>query len=145
MSFVSSPCSGGGPRCTNVCQCTIPWIVHLDEPIAVSGLEFRPLTCETDSVTVCSTSFDNSSVTLVPSSITSVTLAAANPSRGQLWIHNNSTSTLFIKIGAAASSLSFTTILGTQGLFILDPTYKGIVTGFWEQATGNAMVTEVVP
>lgn len=80
----------------------------------------------------------------VPSSATSVTLAAANPNRRGLLIYNDSTSVLFVKLGAAASSSSYTVQVAANGYYELpQPIYIGIVDGVWAAANGNARVTEL--
>jgi len=66
VSFVTpNPCTSGGGSggcchldcltdSVTVCQGTTPWIVHLDEPIAVSGTFVQaPRDCSTDSITIC--------------------------------------------------------------------------------------------
>jgi len=85
----------------------------------------------------------------VAASASSVTLAAANSSRKELVIVNESAYALFIKFGSGASSTSYThQLAGSPGgfpyseLILSQPLYTGIVTGVWQLASGNARVTE---
>lgn len=74
-----------------------------------------------------------------------VTLAAANDKRTAFMVHNNSTATLYLKLGSAASSTSFTKVLLTQTDWELPTTngvYSGIITGRWAATNGDAQVTE---
>lgn len=83
-----------------------------------------------------------STVTQVTSSATNVTLQAANTSRKELIIYNDSTSILYIKFGATASSTSYTLPIPSQE-GIIEDRYTGRVDGIWVSANGNAYVTEV--
>ena len=86
----------------------------------------------------------NSSVTSVAASATAVTLLAANTNRLVASFFNDSTSTLFLKLGSGASSTSYTTQVLTNGYFeLVYPAYTGIITGIWTVATGNARITEL--
>lgn len=75
---------------------------------------------------------------------TSGTLLAANASRRGLYIYNDSTANLFVKLGATASTTSFTVKLGPGDFWEMPtrPTYTGIVTGLWDAANGAARLTE---
>lgn len=85
-----------------------------------------------------------SSVTQVASSATSVTLKASNANRLGLVIANDSTSTLYVKFGATASTTSYTIKLSPGALYETGETvYTGIVDGIWSSANGNAYVTEL--
>jgi len=81
--------------------------------------------------------------TTVASSITVQTLLAAKATRIGAIIFNNSTATLYVKLGSAASLSSWS--------FRMDPGaywemprgyYSGIITGIWSAANGEAHVTE---
>ncbi len=91
----------------------------------------------------------SAAVTAVLGSVAAVTLAAANVNRRALYIYNDSTALLRIKLGPAASSTDFTILLGAAsasgpgGYYELPlPLYTGIVTGIWETAVGSARITE---
>ena len=83
-----------------------------------------------------------STLSNVAGSASSVTLKAANTGRIRLTIYNDSTSALYIKEGATASTSSFTWKLAPCDTLIIDD-YSGVVDGIWDSATGNARVTEV--
>lgn len=81
--------------------------------------------------------------TQVASSATNVTLKASNTSRQGLIITNDSTSVLYVKLGATASATSYTYRLASYDILELPlPIYTGIVDGLWSSANGNAYVTE---
>lgn len=89
---------------------------------------------------------ENASTSQVPASATTVTLAASNPDRYSILIHNDSSSTLYVKLGTAASQTDYSIQLGTQASYELQyPAYTGIITGIWDAANGEALVTEVTP
>lgn len=80
----------------------------------------------------------------VTSSATVVTLVAANTSRKDLLIFNESTAVLYVKFGSVASTSSYTVQLPANGYFeITKPVYQGIVTGIWAAANGFARITEI--
>ena len=81
----------------------------------------------------------------VSASATSVTLAAANPSRLGLTIYNDSAATLSVKFGATASSTSKTVDVAPYGTYEMpqEAPYLGVVDGLWSSATGAARVTEL--
>lgn len=84
-----------------------------------------------------------SAVTQVASSATSVTLKATNANRLGLMIFNDSTSVLYVKFGATASTTSYTVKM-TAGQYYEAPFgYTGVVDGIWASANGNAYITEV--
>jgi hypothetical protein len=83
-------------------------------------------------------------VTSVASSVTVVTLLAANASRRMATVHNDSSDILYLKLGSAASLTSFTVRMVSQAYYELPhPVYTGIITGIWDVATGSARVTEI--
>lgn len=79
----------------------------------------------------------------VASSATVVTLRAANTSRRQLTIFNESTQVLRVKRGAAASATDYSFQLAPLGYYEMPtPIYTGILTGIWVAANGFAEVDE---
>lgn len=94
-------------------------------------------------VVVASQGNATSSVTSVAASATSVTLKASNASRKGLSVYNDSTSVLYLKLGATASSSSFTVKMVADSYYEVPGAYTGVVDGIWVSATGNARVTEV--
>jgi hypothetical protein len=82
------------------------------------------------------------SVTSTAASITSVTLLAANAARLAAAVYNDSSATLYLKMGANASTSSFSIKVAGGGYFELQG-YTGIVDGIWDTANGSARVTEI--
>lgn len=79
----------------------------------------------------------------VDSSATVVTLAAANRSRRNCNIYNESSAILYVKLGAAATTDDFTFKLAanTNLPYVLQG-YTGIITGIWASANGSARVSQ---
>lgn len=85
-----------------------------------------------------------STVTVVARSAVSVTLLASNSTRRGSIIFNDSTANLFVKLGAVASTASFTTRLGSQDTYEVPFNYVGIIDGIWASAgAGDAKITEL--
>jgi len=85
---------------------------------------------------------DTGTVTAVGDTITSTTLKAANATRTKLTVYNDSTATLYLKVGGGtASASSFTVKLFQDDSYETD--FRGAVTGVWSaDSGGNALVTE---
>ena len=79
----------------------------------------------------------------VAASATSVTLLASNSARRAATIYNDSTQKLYVKLGATASTTSFTVILFAQSFMDVPGYYQGIIDGIWSSANGSARVTEI--
>lgn len=87
----------------------------------------------------------SASVSNVASSATVVTLAAANETRTQLTIFNDSTAAMFVKLGSGASATSYSIKMGAGSYFELaggSTVYTGVVTCLWDAVNGAARVTE---
>jgi hypothetical protein len=75
-----------------------------------------------------------------------VTLRAANANRLGLVIYNDSNSRLYVKLGATASTTSFTERLESQQSYPVPFWYTGVVDGIWApNVSGSARVTELTP
>ena len=85
-----------------------------------------------------------SSVTSVASTLTSVELLADDSTRVQAIIHNDSTETLYIKLGTTATTSDYTVALETDESLVIDR-YTGVVHGVWAVVNGSAKVTDVTP
>lgn len=82
--------------------------------------------------------------TNVAASATSVTLLAANTSRKDSVIYNDSTANLYVGLGAVAvSTSSFTVLVAGGGYYEVPYGYTGEIRGLWSSATGSARVTEL--
>lgn len=85
-----------------------------------------------------------SSVTSVAGSASSVTLLASNSNRRAATFYNDSTSRCFLKMGATASSTSFTVRMDSQSYYeIPAPVYTGVIDGIWNSAVGSMRITEI--
>lgn len=78
----------------------------------------------------------------VTSSATAVTLLAANGSRNQATIYNESTQVLYVKFGTGASATDYTLPIAGGGYYEFPVRYLGVVTGIWVSADGFAQMTE---
>ncbi|WP_448510960.1 beta strand repeat-containing protein [Immundisolibacter sp.] len=79
----------------------------------------------------------------VASSATNVTCLASNSARRKAMFFNDSTQVAFLKLGATASSTSFTVKILAGGYYeIPTPVYTGIVDCIWAAANGSMRVTE---
>jgi hypothetical protein len=85
----------------------------------------------------------SSAVTSVLASVTSTTVLAANAAREGAAVYNDSSSALYLKLGATASSTSFTVKMGANSYFEVLGGYTGVIDGIWDTATGSARVTEI--
>jgi hypothetical protein len=82
-------------------------------------------------------------VASVAAAITPVTLLASNALRRGSTIQNDSTSPLYLKLGSAASSSSYTCLMVPGSYYETPYGYTGLITGAWASAVGAALVTEV--
>jgi hypothetical protein len=87
-----------------------------------------------------------SAVTSVSGATSSTSLLAAKLTRAQATFYNDSTANLYLKLGATASTTSFTVKIAAGGYYEL-PTaggvYTGAVDGIWDAANGAVRITEV--
>jgi hypothetical protein len=84
-----------------------------------------------------------SAVTSVTASATNQTLLSANANRLGATVFNDSSSLLYLKLGATASATSHTIQVPSFGYYELPFSYSGIIDGIWATATGAARVTEL--
>ena len=85
---------------------------------------------------------DTATISVVASSATNVTLASANTARQNITLYNGADKSCYVKMGATATSSSFTVKMVTNSYYeALE--YTGIIDGIWEAGpTGNMLVTE---
>lgn len=96
------------------------------------------------SITANPSAPSTSSVSSVASSATSVTLLSSNASRKKFLIFNDSTQTLYVKLGTTASSSDYTIQLSSNQWYESFPNdYTGRIDGIWSSANGNARITEL--
>lgn len=85
-------------------------------------------------------------VTSVAGSLVNVTLLAVNATRLGATFYNDSNSRLFLKLGAAATTASFTVRIGSQDYYEVPFSYTGIIDGIWTPvASGFVVITELTP
>ena len=89
-------------------------------------------------------------LTTVSAATSSTQLLASNSSARQRIIINDSTATLYVKYGSAASSSSYAWVLPpksdtTMSTLVLagNELFTGLIHGIWSSATGSATITEV--
>jgi hypothetical protein len=88
--------------------------------------------------------YATSAVTNVAASATNVTLLASNTSRVGAMFFNDSTSAAYLKLGATASTSSFTVKMASNSYYELPiPIYTGIIDCIWDSATGNMRITQI--
>lgn len=86
----------------------------------------------------------SAAVTSVADSATNVTLLAANVARVGACVYNDSTEFLFLKLGATATTSSFTVRMSPQGYYEVPYGYAGIIDGIWgADGSGSARITEL--
>lgn len=86
---------------------------------------------------------NTATVTSVASSATSVTLIASNSARKGLTIYNDSTSILYVRVGAAAASTTaFTVKIQPEGYWEIPFNSSVEIRGIWASANGSARITE---
>lgn len=85
----------------------------------------------------------SAAVTSVAASVTNVTVLASNANRRGASVYNDSSSKLYLKFGATASTTSFTVLLFPNSYFEVHSSYTGIIDGLWLAANGSARVTEI--
>ncbi len=80
------------------------------------------------------------------SSLTVVTLLAANANRLGATIYSDGNMRLLVKLGSGASASSFTVRMESNGYYEVPFWYTGIITGIWlNLVDGTARVTELTP
>lgn len=83
-------------------------------------------------------------VSTVSATTSTATLAAANTNREGLYIFNDSTATIYVKLGTSASTTDYTFVMYENGYYEMPlPVYTGAVTAVWASATGQARITEL--
>jgi hypothetical protein len=112
--------------------------------VLLVGPDGEPYSSTGGSLTVSANKGANVANTVVASSATDVLLLAAEPSRVEAVIENNSTEDLYVKYGTGATTSSFTKKL-LPGDAIVVTSYVGVVHGVWSAVNGDAQITEVTP
>jgi len=79
----------------------------------------------------------------VAGATSSTSLLASNSSRLGATIYNDSAAALYLKLGATASTSSFSVKIAAGGYYEVPFNYTGAIDGIWDSATGNARITEL--
>ena len=97
------------------------------------GVVVRPVTTNTV----------NSSVFSVPADVVSIPLIENNPFRVGAFFFNDSTATLYLKLGAAVSLTDYTVQIPPGGFYEVphSPFYMGDIYGIWSAAVGSVKIT----
>lgn len=93
---------------------------------------------------VADTKASTAATSNVAASVTTVTVLAANAARlGAMVFNDSAAASLYLKMGASASTTSFTVLIAAGGYYELpQPVYTGNLTAVWSAANGTARVTE---
>lgn len=122
------------------------WYVRRDTPTTVTPIAGDWEPAQIDSMGaqwVREKSATTSAVTSVASSATNVTILALNAQRRGATIYNDSSAILYLKLGATASTSSFTVKMQAESYYEVPAQYTGIIDGLWASATGSARITEI--
>jgi hypothetical protein len=84
-----------------------------------------------------------STLSNVAASVTNVTVLALNNARVGATFYNDSTSIAYLKLGATASTTSFTVKLSPDDYYEIPFGYIGIVDCIWDSAAGSMRITEI--
>ena len=78
----------------------------------------------------------------VSAAVTTTALIASNTSRLGASVFNDSTSAMYVNLGASASTTAFVVKLAAASYYEIPFGYTGAVNGIWDTATGAARVCE---
>jgi hypothetical protein len=116
-------------------------------PVVVAGVDnagiVRTMLLDTTGRQIVYQKSSSSAVTSVVSSATNVTLLSSNVLRQGGTVYNDSTSTMYLKLGVTATNANFTVKIMPQGYYELPYGYTGQVDAIWTSANGNARITEL--
>jgi len=87
----------------------------------------------------------SSAVTSTSASTSSVTILASNATRVGATVFNTSSKVMYVKLGATASTSSFTTQLFANSYWEVPNDYTGVIDAVWAGTGGAAIVTELTP
>jgi hypothetical protein len=98
------------------------------------------------SITVTSTQPATSTVTSVALGVVVATILASNANRMGAILWNDGANTVFVKLGAAATTASFTVRMSNKSEWeIPDPIYTGVITGITAAGAATMLATELTP
>lgn len=98
----------------------------------------------TDAITANPERVSTSTLSNVSASASSVSLLASTSGRKGAMFFNDSTSPAYLKLGATASTTSFTVKMFAYSYYELPmPVYTGAIDAIWDSATGSMRITEL--
>lgn len=110
---------------------------------AVSGTEMQVDVLTMPEVTTAEKKSSTGTHSNTTSSASNQTLLASNASRLGATVFNDADKDLYLKLGATASTSSFTIKVATDGYYEVPYGYTGIIDGLWDTSpTGSARVVE---
>lgn len=112
-------------------------------PTAITENSFGNIRMSSDHSILVTNRATTPTQTSVAGSATSVSLLAANASRKGATVYNDSSAILYLKLGATASTTSYTLQMAANGYYEVPFGYVGAIDGIWASATGNARITEL--
>lgn len=136
----------GANGALGVTQSTTPWVVSGSGSFNVNlnAGGTVGLAAGTNTIGNVSTTASTSASTSVAGSATTVSLLALNTNRRAAAFFNDSTAVLYLKLGATASTTSYTVQIPSNGYYeVPQPCFTGAIDGIWASATGNARITQV--
>lgn len=80
----------------------------------------------------------------VAGATSATSLLAQNMARVGAVIYSDSSATMYVKLGAAATTDDWTVKMSQDDYFEVPTGYCGVVTAIWSAASGQARVTELV-
>jgi hypothetical protein len=121
------------------------WAVRNDNLATTFGADqdYIPISTDLKGAIITTQKAATPTQSSVAGSATSVTLLSANSSRRGAVINNDSTATLYVKMGATASTTSYSYKMLTDDILEIPYGYTGVIDGIWASATGNARITEL--
>lgn len=95
--------------------------------------------------TVTANPSGNTSSAVTPAAMSTVvaTVLASNANRKGATIHNAGSASVLVKLGAAASTTSYTVSIANNGYYEVPFNYTGIITGITSAGTATVYVTEI--
>jgi hypothetical protein len=96
-----------------------------------------------NTITSKETRSSTTSVSSVAASASSVALLASNTNRLGATIYNDSNQTLYVQLGATASTTSFVVKMNKDDYYEIPFNYTGVINGIWSSASGSARIVEL--
>ncbi len=127
----------------------ISWAVDGTTPPTFTGVNVsliqktNIISDQADPLIIKNQSSISSSLTNISASASSVTLLSANQNRLGATFFNDSSNILYLKLGATASTTSFTVKILSGGYYELPFEYIGIIDGIWDGTNGAVRITEL--